>query len=73
MIMKQTKLNDEDLQWIKDHPKEFTQELIKTSELVKNFSHLLEPYREKGQRKQYQKRFRELLKQERNKDGRTNK
>jgi hypothetical protein len=72
MIMKQTKLNPEDLQWIKDHPKEFTQELIKTSELVKNFSHLLEPYREKGQRKEYNKRFKELLKKEREKHGRTN-
>ena len=72
MIMKQSKLNPEDLQWIKDHPKEFTQELIKTSELVKNFSHLLEPYREKGQRKEYNKRFKELLKKEREKHGRTN-
>jgi hypothetical protein len=72
MIMKQSKLNPEDLQWIKDHPKEFTQELIKTSELVKNFSHLLEPYREKGQREEYSKRFKELLKIEREKHGRTN-
>jgi ferritin-like protein len=66
MIMKQSKLNPEDLQWIKDHPKEFTQEL------VKNFYHLLEPYREKGQRKEYSKRFKELLKKEREKHGRTN-
>ena len=70
--MKQSKLNPEDLQWIKDHPKEFAQELIKTSELVKNFSHLLEPYRENGQREEYKKRFKELLKQEREKHGRTN-
>ena len=72
MIMKQSKLNPEDLQWIKDHPKEFTQELIKTSELVKNFYHLLEPYREKGQREEYSIRFKELLKIEREKHGRTN-
>ena len=70
--MKQTKLNPEDLQWIKDHPKEFTQELIRTSELVKNFCHLLEPYREKGQREEYSKRFKELLKKELEKHGRTN-
>ena len=72
MIMKQSKLNPEDLQWIKDHPKEFTQELIKTSELVNNFYHLLEPYREKGQREEYSKRFKELLKKELEKHGRTN-
>ena len=70
--MKQSKLNSKDLQWIKDHPKEFAQQLIKTSELVNNFYHLLEPYRVNGQRKEYKKRFRELLKQEREKDGRTN-
>ena len=70
--MKQSKLNPEDLQWIKDHPKEFTQELIKTSELVNNFYHLLEPYREKGQREEYSKRFKELLKKELEKHGRTN-
>ena len=70
--MKQSKLNPEDLKWIKDHPKEFAQQLIKTSELVNNFYHLLEPYRVNGQRKEYKKRFKELLKQEREKDGRTN-
>ena len=70
--MKQSKLNPEDLQWIKDHPKEFAQQLIKTSELVNNFYHLLEPYRVNGQRKEYKKLFKELLKQEREKHGRTN-
>ena len=70
--MKQSKLNPKDLQWIKDHPKEFAQQLIKTSELVNNFYHLLEPYRVNGQRKEYKKRFKELLKQEREKHGRTN-
>ena len=70
--MKQSKLNPEDVQWIKEHPKEFIEELIKTSELIKNFSHLLEPYRVNGQRKEYKKRFKELLKQEREKNGRKN-
>ena len=70
--MKQSKLNPEDLQWIKEHPKEFVEELIKTSELIKNFSHLLEPYRVSGQRKEYKKRFKELLIQEKEKYGRTN-
>ena len=70
--MKQSKLNPEDLQWIKEHPKEFIEELKYNMELVNNFSHLLEPYRVNGQRKEYKKRFRELLKQEREKHGRTN-
>ena len=70
--MKQSKLNPEDIQWIKEHPKEFIEELKYNIELVNNFSHLLEPYRVNGQRKEYKKRFRELLKQEREKHGRTN-
>ena len=70
--MKQSKLNPEDLQWIKEHPKEFIEELKYNMELVNNFSHLLEPYRVNGQRKEYKKRFKELLKQEREKHGRTN-
>ena len=70
--MKQSKLNPEDVQWIKEHPKEFIEELKYNMELVNNFSHLLEPYRVNGQRKEYKKRFKELLKQEREKHGRTN-
>ena len=35
--MKQSKLDSESIQWIKDNPKEFTEELIRKSELVKNF------------------------------------
>ena len=70
--MKQSKLNPEDIQWIKEHPKEFIEELKYNMELVNNFSHLLEPYRVNGQRKEYKKRFKELLKQEREKHGRTN-
>ena len=70
--MKQSRLKQEDIEWIKKHPKEFVEELIKTSELVNNFSHLLEQYRVNGQKKEYKKRFKELLKQEREKYGRTN-
>ena len=70
--MKQSKLNPEDVQWIKEHPKEFFEEFKSTLKLVNNFSHLLEPYRVRGQKKEYKKRFRELLKQEREKHGRTN-
>ena len=33
--MKQSKLDSESIQWIKDNPKEFTDELIRKSELVK--------------------------------------
>ena len=33
--MKQSKLDSESIQWIKDNPKEFTEELIRKSELVK--------------------------------------
>jgi hypothetical protein len=62
--MKQTKLTDEDLKWIKENPKEFTDELIRKSELIKNFSNQLEPYRIKKDRKGYNKLFKELLKKE---------
>ena len=70
--MTQSRLNPEDIEWIKEHQKEFIDEFKTTLTLVNNFSHLLEPYRVKGQKREYEKRFRELLKQERNKDGRTN-
>ena len=43
--MKQSKLDSKSIQWIKDNPKEFTDELIRKSELVKNFYKELEPYR----------------------------
>ncbi len=66
------KVNKEEIEWIKNNPKEFIEELKRTTELVNNFSHLLQPYREQKNKKEYQKRFKELLKQERNKDGRTN-
>ena len=62
--MKQNKLTPESLQWIKDHPKEFMEELIRKSELVKNFSDKLEPYRKNKDRIGYDKLFKELLKKE---------
>ena len=70
--MTQSRLKPEDIEWIKEHQKEFIDEFKTTLTLVNNFSQLLEPYRVKGQKREYEKRFRELLKQERNKDGRTN-
>ena len=36
--MKQSKLDSESIKWIKENPKEFIDELIRKSELVKNFS-----------------------------------
>ena len=62
--MKQSKLDSESIQWIKDNPKEFTDELIRKSELVKIFSHKLEPYRIRKDKEGYQKLFKELLKKE---------
>ena len=62
--MKQTKLNIETLKLIKENPKEFTDELIRKSELIKNFSDELEPYRIKKDKEGYQKLFKELLKKE---------
>jgi hypothetical protein len=62
--MKQTKLNTETLKWIKENPKEFSEELIRKSELVKNFSDELEPYRENNDRTGYKKLFTELFKKE---------
>lgn len=42
--MKQTKLDSKSIQWIKENPKKFTDEVIRKSELIKNFSNELEPY-----------------------------
>ena len=66
--MKQSKLDSESIQWIKDNPKEFTDELIRKSKLVKNFSNELEPYRIKKDKEGYQKLFKELLKKEEEKE-----
>ena len=62
--MIQTKLNIETLNWIKENPKEFTDELIRKSEMINNFSNELEPYRKNNDRKGYNKLFKVLLKKE---------
>jgi hypothetical protein len=62
--MKPQKLTNEDLKWIKENPKKFTDELIRKSELINNFSNELEPYRRNNDRKGYNKLFKELLKKE---------
>jgi len=62
--MKQSKLDSESIKWIKENPKEFIDELIRKSELVKNFYKELEPYRIKKDKEGYQKLFKELLKKE---------
>jgi hypothetical protein len=66
--MKKTKLDSKSIQWIKDNPKEFSDELIRKSELVKNFSDKLEPYRKNKDRIGYDKLFKELLKKEEEKE-----
>ena len=62
--MKQTKLDSESIKWIKENPKEFIDELIRKSELVKNFYKELEPYRKRKDKEGYSKLFKELLKKE---------
>ena len=62
--MKETKLNPESIKWIKDNPKEFTDELIRKSKLVNKFSNELELYRINKDKEGYQKLFKELLKEE---------
>lgn len=62
--MKQSKLDSKSIQWIKDNPKEFKDELIRISKLVNKLSNELEPYRIKKDKEGYKKRFKELLKKE---------
>ena len=62
--MKRSKLNPESIKWIEENPKEFTIELIRKLELVKNFSDKLEPYRKNKDTIGYDKLFKELLKKE---------
>lgn len=69
--MKQSKLDSKSIQWIKDNPKEFTDEFIRKSKLVKNFYKELEPYRMKKDKEGYQKLFKELLKKEEEKQWST--
>ena len=68
--MKQSKLNPESIKWIEENPKEFTEELIRKLELVKNFSDKLEPYRKRKDKEGYDKLFKELLKKEEEKEWR---
>ncbi len=46
------------------NPKEFVQELIRKSKLVKNFHKELEVYRMKGDREGYEMKFKELMDKE---------
>jgi len=66
--MKQSKLDSKSIQWIRDNPKEFTNELIRKSKLVNKFSNELEPYRINKNKEGYQKLFKELLKEEEEKE-----
>ena len=66
--MKQSKLNPESIKWIKDNPKEFTDELIRKSKLVNKFSNELDLYRINKDKEGYQKLFKELLKKEEEKE-----
>ena len=70
--MTQSRLNPEDIEWIKEHQKEFIEEFQFTVNTLNKVSHLLEPYRVNRHKEEYKKRFKELLKQEREKNGRTN-
>jgi hypothetical protein len=62
--MEKLKMTEEDLKWIKENPKKFTDELIRKSVLIKNFSNELEPYRKNNDRTGYNKLFKVLLKKE---------
>jgi hypothetical protein len=62
--MEKLKMTEVDLKWIKENPKEFTDELIRKSELINKFSDRLEPYRKNNDRTGYNKLFKELLKKE---------
>ena len=66
--MKQSKLDSKSIQWIKENPKEFTDELIRKSKLVNKFSNELESYRIKKDKEGYKKLFKELLKKEEEKE-----
>jgi hypothetical protein len=59
------KVNEKELEWIKDNPKEFVDEFSKTLQLVSNFHHLLEPIKGNGNEEEYKRRFKELLQIER--------
>lgn len=62
--MEKLNMTEEDLNWITENPKEITDELIRKSELIKNFSNELESYRKNNDRIGYNKLFKVLLKKE---------
>jgi hypothetical protein len=65
--MEKLNMTEEDLNWITENPKEITDELIRKSELIKNFSNELESYRKNNDRIGYNKLFKVLLKKEEDK------
>jgi len=62
--MNQSKLDTESIEWLKENPKKFINELIRKSELIKNFSKELEPYRKRKDKEGYQKLFNQLMEKE---------
>lgn len=74
--MKKPILTKEEIKWMMDNMKEVVSELIRKSELVKNFYQELEIYRVNKDRVGYGKKFSELMKREEDKlklNGRENK
>jgi hypothetical protein len=66
-------MNTNEKEWILNNMKEVVSELRTKSELIKNFSHELEGYREDGDKMGYELKFNELLKKEEEKlNGRKN-
>ncbi len=66
-------MNKNEKEWILNNMKEVVSELRTKSELIKNFSHELEGYREDGDKMGYELKFNELLKKEEEKlNGRKN-
>jgi hypothetical protein len=59
------KVNEKELEWIKNNPKEFVDEFSKTLQLISNFHHLIEPIKGSGNEEEYKRRFKELLQIER--------
>lgn len=71
--METQKLTQEEIHWMKENMKVVVSELRFKSELVKNFYKELEEYREKKDRIGYRLKFKELLKNEKDKlNGRKN-
>jgi hypothetical protein len=60
-------LYNEEIDWIKSNPKEFVKEFLDTLELTKNFIPQILHLRDNGNKEEYSKEFRRLLKIEREK------